>query len=128
MADATSSSNLRLAEGFQALEAGSRPPVQQGVILFACPLGPTSACNVEIFRIIEDFLRPVEKSEVKACGSKNSFCRIILSGRGPFEVRRDVLNRMRMKRTWSQRLKILFTGKKRDNQGSSGLEALRGPL
>ena len=34
-----------------------------------------------------------------------------------------------MKRTWSQlRLKILFTGKKRGSQYSSGLEALREPF
>ena len=68
---------------------------------------------VEIFESSgssKPYLRPVEKSEIKTCGSKNSFCRIIFSGRGPFEVRRDVLNRVRMKRTWSQlRLKILFT-------------------
>ena len=135
-----------LLKASKPLEAGPRPPpVEQGVILFACPLETDISlkCHAEYFsqdfrvpvEIFESsgssrtYLRPVEKSEVKACGSKNSFCRIILSGRGPFEVRRDVLNRVRMKRTWSQlRLKILFTGKKRDNQGSSGLEALRGPL
>ena len=133
-----------LLKASKPLEAGPRPPpVEQGVILFACPLETDISlkCHAEYFsqdfrvpvEIFESsgssrtYLRPVEKSEVKACGSKNSFCRIILSGRGPFEVRRDVLNRVRMKRTWSQlRLKILFTGKKRDNQGSSGLEAFAG--
>ena len=73
------------------------------------------------------YLRPVEKSEVKACGSKNSFCRVILSGRGPFEVRRDVLNRARMKRTGSQlRLKIFFHGKEERQPGFVRARGLAG--